>query len=100
MGKLTPEETVREHNRGRKAVDEGRSRSLTEPSACRSNPMNIMNCVDRRSSRATFISFNNTEQKLKSNYVTMTDENNNSNRQSRSHNERRILRILARADVI
>jgi hypothetical protein len=26
----------------------------------RSNPMNIMNCVDRRSSRATVINFNNT----------------------------------------
>jgi hypothetical protein len=31
MGKLTPEETVREHNRGRKAVGEGRSRYWSEP---------------------------------------------------------------------
>jgi hypothetical protein len=31
MGKLTPEETVREHNRGRKAVSEGRSRHWSEP---------------------------------------------------------------------
>ena len=60
MGKLTPEETVREHNRGRKAVDEGRSRYWMSRGHTRSNPMNIMNYVDRRSSRATFISFNNT----------------------------------------
>ena len=31
MGKLAPEETVREHNRGRKAVGEGRSRYWSEP---------------------------------------------------------------------
>ena len=31
MGKLTPEETVHEHNRGRKAVGEGRSRYWSEP---------------------------------------------------------------------
>jgi hypothetical protein len=31
MGKLTPEEMVREHNRGRKAVGEGRSRPWSEP---------------------------------------------------------------------
>ena len=31
MGKLTREEAVREHNRGRKAVDEGRSRYWSEP---------------------------------------------------------------------
>ena len=61
MGKLTPEETVREHNRGRKAVDEGRLHVIgVSLGHTRSNPMNIMNCVDRRSSRATFISFNNT----------------------------------------
>ena len=33
MGKLTSEETVREHNRGRKAAGEGRSR-WSEPWAC------------------------------------------------------------------
>ena len=33
MGKLTLEGTVREYNRGRKAVDEGRSRYWSEPSA-------------------------------------------------------------------
>jgi hypothetical protein len=60
MGTLTPEETVREHNRGRKAAGDGRSRYWCEPWAYRSNPMNIMNCVDRRSSRATVINFNNT----------------------------------------
>ena len=31
MGKLTPEEAVREHNRGRKAVGEGHSRYWSEP---------------------------------------------------------------------
>jgi hypothetical protein len=31
MGKLTSEETVREHNRGKKAVGEGRSRYWSEP---------------------------------------------------------------------
>lgn len=31
MGKLTPEETVREYNRGRKAVGESRSRYWSEP---------------------------------------------------------------------
>jgi hypothetical protein len=31
MGKLTPEETVREHNRGQKAASEGRSRYWSEP---------------------------------------------------------------------
>ena len=31
MGKLTPEEAVREHNRGKKAVGEGRSRYWSEP---------------------------------------------------------------------
>jgi hypothetical protein len=31
MDKLTLEETVREHNRGRKAVDGGRSRYWSEP---------------------------------------------------------------------
>jgi hypothetical protein len=31
MGKLRPEEAVREHNRGRKAIDEGRSRYWSEP---------------------------------------------------------------------
>jgi hypothetical protein len=31
MGKLTLEETVREYNRGRKAVGEGRSRYWSEP---------------------------------------------------------------------
>jgi hypothetical protein len=34
MGKLTSEETVREHNRGRKAAGEGRSRYWSEPWAC------------------------------------------------------------------
>jgi hypothetical protein len=31
MGTLTPEETVREHNRGRKAACDGRSRYWCEP---------------------------------------------------------------------
>jgi hypothetical protein len=31
MAKLTPEETVHEHNRGKKAVGEGRSRYWSEP---------------------------------------------------------------------
>jgi hypothetical protein len=31
MGILTPEETVREHNRGNKAAGEGRSRYWSEP---------------------------------------------------------------------
>ena len=31
MDKLTSEETMREHNRGRKAVGEGRSRYWSEP---------------------------------------------------------------------
>ena len=31
MSKLTPEETVREHNRGEKAAGEGRSRYWSEP---------------------------------------------------------------------
>jgi hypothetical protein len=31
MGKLTTEEAVREHNRGKKAVGEGRSRYWSEP---------------------------------------------------------------------
>ena len=33
MGKLTPEETAREFNRGQKAAREGRSRYWSEPSA-------------------------------------------------------------------
>ena len=60
MGKLTPEEAVREHNRGKKAVGEGRSRYWSEPWAYPFNPMNIMKSVGRRSSRAMTISFNNT----------------------------------------
>ena len=48
---------------------------------------------------ATVISFDNTA-KMESNYVTMTDENKNSNEQSRPFNERLILRILARADGV
>lgn len=32
--KLTPEETVREHNRGKKTAGEGRSRYWSEPWAC------------------------------------------------------------------
>jgi uncharacterized protein (DUF427 family) len=31
MGTLTPDETVREHNRGRKAAGDGRSRYWSEP---------------------------------------------------------------------
>jgi hypothetical protein len=52
----------------------------------RSNPMNIMNCEDRRSSMATVISFDNTA-KMESNYVTMTAENKiQTNRVGRSMN--------------
>ena len=58
MGKLTPEETVREHNRGRKAVDEGCSCYWSEPWAYPFESDELY--VDRRSSRATVISFNNT----------------------------------------
>ena len=60
MGKLTLEETVREYNRGRKAVDEGRHVIGVSLGHIRSNPMNIMKSVGRRSSGAMTISFNNT----------------------------------------
>jgi hypothetical protein len=59
VGKLTPEETVREHNRGKKpqvmvAHVIGASLGHT-----RSNPMNIMKNAGKRSSRAMILSFNN-----------------------------------------
>ena len=60
MGKLTPAETVREHDRGKKAAAEGRLRYWSEPWASRSNPMNIMKHAGRRSSRALILDSNNT----------------------------------------
>jgi hypothetical protein len=61
MGILTPEETVREHNRGKKAagvigVSLGRTGS---------NAMNIMKDVGRPLNTATILNFNNTAKKTR-----------------------------------
>jgi hypothetical protein len=53
MGTLTPDETVREHNRGRKAAGDGRSRYWSEPWAY---PFES----DEHYELRTVISFNNT----------------------------------------
>ena len=57
MGKLTPEETVREHNRGRRAVSEGCSRYWSEPWAY---PFESDEHYEERRQVAMTISFNNT----------------------------------------
>ena len=47
MDKLTPEEAVREHNRGKKAVGEGRSRYWSEPWAYPFESIEHYECVEQ-----------------------------------------------------
>ena len=74
MGKLRPEETVREHNRGRKAIDEGRSRYWSEPWAYPFES-NEHYELRRQAFEQGYGQVSTTSKKLESNYVTMTDEN-------------------------
>jgi hypothetical protein len=60
MGKLTLEEMVREHNREKKPQVKVARVIGVSLGHTRSNPMNIMKDVGRRSSRALTLGSNNT----------------------------------------